>query len=216
MQAFEAFVDDLSNWYIRRSRRRFWEGDQTALRVLWDALDQAMQVISPVMPFLAEHLWREPRRRTDESVFLAPWPEAGEVDETLLAEVAEVRRVVELGRQARAASGLKLRQPLRRLVVAGARARALARGRDRRGAAREGGRVRRGRRERAAREAEPARARAEARRRAARRSRGAAGGAFRGARRRPLPRGRARARAGRGVRRARRQGGLGGGEPTTG
>jgi isoleucyl-tRNA synthetase len=71
-----------------------------------------------VMPFLAEHLWRN-LVSAEESVFLAPWPEPGEVDETLLAEVAMVRRVVELGRQARAASGLKLRQPLRRLVVAG-------------------------------------------------------------------------------------------------
>ena len=127
------------------------------------------------MPFLAEHLWRN-LVSADESVFLAPWPEPGEVDDTLLAEVAEVRRVVELGRQARAASGLKLRQPLRRLVVAGASLRAPARGRDRRGAAREGRRVRRGRRERAAREAEPARPRPEARRRAARRARRAAGG----------------------------------------
>jgi isoleucyl-tRNA synthetase len=72
-----------------------------------------------VMPFIAEHLWRNVVA-ADESVFLAPWPEAGDVDETLLTEVAEVRRVVELGRQARAASGLTLRQPLRRLVVAGA------------------------------------------------------------------------------------------------
>ena len=70
------------------------------------------------MPFLAEHLWRD-LVGEDESVFLAGWPEVGEPDETLLAEVAEVRRVVELGRQARAASGMKLRQPLRRLVVAG-------------------------------------------------------------------------------------------------
>jgi isoleucyl-tRNA synthetase len=119
VQEFEAFVDDLSNWYIRRSRRRFWEGDQTALRVLFDALTTAIQVISPVMPFVAEHLWRN-LVSTQESVFLAPWPEPGDVDETLLAEVAEVRRVVELGRQARAATGLTLRQPLRRLVVAGA------------------------------------------------------------------------------------------------
>jgi isoleucyl-tRNA synthetase len=118
VQAFDAFVDDLSNWYIRRSRRRFWEGEATALRVLWDALTVALRVISPVMPFLAEHLWRN-LVSAEESVFLAPWPEPGEVDETLLAEVAMVRRVVELGRQARAASGLKLRQPLRRLVVAG-------------------------------------------------------------------------------------------------
>jgi len=119
VQEFEAFVDDLSNWYIRRSRRRFWEGDATALRVLWDALTTAIQVISPVMPFLAEHLWRK-LVSEDESVFLARWPEAADVDERLVAEVAAVRRVVELGRQARAASGLKLRQPLRRLVVAGA------------------------------------------------------------------------------------------------
>jgi isoleucyl-tRNA synthetase len=118
VQEFEAFVDDLSNWYIRRSRRRFWEGDATALRVLWDALKVALQVISPVMPFLSEHLWRK-LVAEEESVFLAEWPEPREIDDTLLAEVAEVRRVVELGRQARAASGLKLRQPLRRLVVAG-------------------------------------------------------------------------------------------------
>src|SRR5262249_40374404 len=112
------FVDDLSNWYIRRSRRRFWAGDATALRVLWDALTVALRVISPVMPFFAEHLWRN-LVAADESVFLASWPEVVEGDDALLAEVAEVRRVVELGRQARAVSGRKLRQPLRRLVVAG-------------------------------------------------------------------------------------------------
>jgi isoleucyl-tRNA synthetase len=118
VQAFDRFVDDLSNWYIRRSRRRFWEGDATALRTLWEALTVSLRVIAPVMPFLAEHLWRNLVSR-EASVFLAAWPEAGEVDEPLLAEVAEVRRVVELGRQARSSSGLKLRQPLRRLVVAG-------------------------------------------------------------------------------------------------
>ena len=118
VQAFEAFVDDLSNWYIRRSRRRFWDGDRTALRVLWDALTTATQVIAPVMPFLAEHLWRDLVSR-DESVFLAGWPEGADIDESVLEEVAAVRRVVELGRQARATSGLKGRQPLRRLVVAG-------------------------------------------------------------------------------------------------
>jgi isoleucyl-tRNA synthetase len=119
--AFERFVDDLSNWYIRRSRRRFWDEDATALRVLWDALRAALQVVAPVMPFLSEHLWRELVSR-DESVFLAGWPEPGEPDEELLAEVAEVRAVVTLGRQARDAARLKHRQPLRRLVVQGARA----------------------------------------------------------------------------------------------
>jgi isoleucyl-tRNA synthetase len=124
--SFEAFVDDLSNWYIRRSRRRFWNGDPAALQTLWKALVRAVVVIAPVMPFLAEHLWRVLRSDTaPESVFLVRWQDAGERDEQLLAEVAETRRVVELGRQARAASGLKLRQPLRRLVVQGA---TLARG----------------------------------------------------------------------------------------
>jgi isoleucyl-tRNA synthetase len=88
---------------------------------LWFALTRAVQVIGPVMPFLAEHLWR--LLRADEqpaSVFLEPWPAAGARDVELLAEVAEVRRVVELGRQARGDAGLKLRQPLRRLVVQGA------------------------------------------------------------------------------------------------
>jgi isoleucyl-tRNA synthetase len=71
------------------------------------------------MPFLADHLWRN-LVSEDKSVFLEPWPETGEIDEKLNAEVAAVRQVVELGRQARAASRLKLRQPLRRVVVAGA------------------------------------------------------------------------------------------------
>ena len=124
IRAFDDFVDDLSNWYIRRSRRRFWDGDAAALQALWTALVQGLRVISPVMPFLAEHLWQNLVRGADgdppASVFLAGWPEAGDADEALLAEVAEVRRVVALGHQARAASQLKLRQPLRRLVVEGA------------------------------------------------------------------------------------------------
>jgi isoleucyl-tRNA synthetase len=123
-RSFMAFVDDLSNWYIRRSRRRFWRGgDAAALQTLWTALVRSLQVISPVMPFLADHLWRVLRTGDQPaSVFLEPWPERKPVDERLLGEVAEVRRVVELGRQARGEAGIKLRQPLRRLVVQGARA----------------------------------------------------------------------------------------------
>jgi isoleucyl-tRNA synthetase len=127
IRAFEAFMDDLSNWYIRRSRRRFWEGDEAAFRVLWFALVQALRVLAPVTPFLAEHLWRNLVPDGPDSIFLAGWPEAPEPDAGLLAEVAEVRAVVTLGRKARDASSLKLRQPLRRLVVQGAeRARAHA------------------------------------------------------------------------------------------
>jgi isoleucyl-tRNA synthetase len=124
VRAFDAFVDDLSNWYIRRSRRRFWDGDETAFRTLWHAIVQSLRVVAPLLPFLSEHLWRnlvaDACEGSPESVHLAGWPEARERDETLVAEVAEVRRVVELGRQAGSASGIKLRQPLRRLVVQGA------------------------------------------------------------------------------------------------
>ncbi len=123
-RAFEAFVDDLSNWYIRRSRRRFWSSDQAALETLWWALVQAVRVVAPVMPFLADHLWRnlvgDACDGAPDSVFLAGWPEEHDVDAELLAEIADVRRVVELGHQARGDAGIKLRQPLRRAYVRGA------------------------------------------------------------------------------------------------
>jgi isoleucyl-tRNA synthetase len=124
IESFEAFVDDVSNWYIRRSRRRFWDGDEAALRVLWHALVQGVRCIAPVMPFLAEHLWRnlvaEACEGAPASVFLAGWPETGGPDAALLEEIAEVRAVVGLGHRARDAAAIKLRQPLRALVVEGA------------------------------------------------------------------------------------------------
>ena len=124
IRAFESFVDDLSNWYIRCSRRRFWDGDEEALRVLWHALVQALRVVAPVLPFLAEHLWqvlvREPCEGAPDSVFLAGWPEERAPDRATLDAMAEVRRVVDLGRVARSTSGMKLRQPLGRLVIEGA------------------------------------------------------------------------------------------------
>jgi isoleucyl-tRNA synthetase len=123
VREYEAFVDDVSNWYIRRSRRRFWEEDATALRTLWYALVQGLRAVAPLMPFLTDHLWRvltAPCEQAPSSVHLAGWPEVADVDQALLEEIAELRRVVELGRQARATSGLKLRQPLRALVIEGA------------------------------------------------------------------------------------------------
>ena len=121
-RAFEAFVDDLSNWYIRRSRRRFWDGDETALRTLWFGLVQGLRVIAPVMPFLAEHLWQalvtDVVEGAPSSVFLAGWPEAAAPDAALLAEVvgaAEGRRArppgaVGLGPQAAAAAAAARRR----------------------------------------------------------------------------------------------------------
>jgi isoleucyl-tRNA synthetase len=119
MREFEAYVDDLSNWYIRRSRRRFWADDEAALQTLWYALAQSLRVLAPILPFVTDELWRTLVLDGPESVHLAGWPEVAEPDRSLLDEIAEVRRVVELGRQARSSSGIKLRQPLRRLVVEG-------------------------------------------------------------------------------------------------
>jgi isoleucyl-tRNA synthetase len=123
VRVFEAFVDDLSNWYIRRSRRRFYGLDEAAFRTLWYALVQGLRLIAPVMPFLADHLWRalvaEACDDAPDSVFLAGWPAAvdGLSDDALLAEMDEVREVVELAHRARATAGLRLRQPLKQLAV---------------------------------------------------------------------------------------------------
>ncbi len=122
----ETFVEDLSNWYIRRSRRRFYTFDEAAFRTLWTALVQLVRVFAPIMPFLAEHLWQtlvaEVCSDAPESVHLAGWPAVVErfVDDELLAEIAATRRVAQLGRRARTEAGLKLRQPLRKVYVRGA------------------------------------------------------------------------------------------------
>jgi isoleucyl-tRNA synthetase len=126
VRAFESFVEDLSNWYIRRSRPRFWRGgEEAAFRTLWFGLVQGLRVIAPVMPFVTEHLWRNvvagPCSDAPASVFLAGWPSAGDPDEALLNGMAETRRIVGLGHAARKTSVPKVRQPLRRIVVAGAR-----------------------------------------------------------------------------------------------
>ncbi len=79
IRAVETFVDDLSNWYIRRSRRRFYSLDEAAFGTLWTALVQLLRAMAPIVPFLSEHLWRtlvaEPCEDAPESVFLAGWPQ---------------------------------------------------------------------------------------------------------------------------------------------
>ncbi|MGH2999891.1 MAG: class I tRNA ligase family protein, partial [Gaiellaceae bacterium] len=120
MRAYQSFVDDLSNWYIRRSRRRFYDTNYDSFQALWYAIVQTLRVMAPILPFVTDHLWRNLVPDGPASVHLAGWPEVDDPDRTLLDEVAAVRRIVTLAHQARATSGLKLRQPLRRLVVEGA------------------------------------------------------------------------------------------------
>ncbi|MCZ3386507.1 MAG: isoleucine--tRNA ligase [Actinomycetia bacterium] len=117
------FVDELSNWYVRRSRRRFWDGDEAALSTLHEALTALTLVMAPLTPFITERVWQDIIRPTTsgapDSVHLADWPAVDEtaIDETLTVQVAQLKRLVELGRAARAASGVKTRQPLGRALV---------------------------------------------------------------------------------------------------
>jgi isoleucyl-tRNA synthetase len=119
-----AFVDDLSNWYVRRSRRRFWDGDPAALATLHECVEVLTRLLAPMVPFVTERVWqdvvRPVTRDAAESVHMAPWPDYDQaaVDDQLTADVALVRRLVELGRAARATSGVRTRQPLSRALVA--------------------------------------------------------------------------------------------------
>jgi isoleucyl-tRNA synthetase len=123
-KALAQFIDDLSNWYVRRSRRRFWDGDVAALATLHECLTTLTQLLAPMVPFISEHVWQELVRPVDPtaatSVHLTDFPVANEsdIDTQLSAQVALTRRIVELGRAARAESGIKIRQPLQRALIA--------------------------------------------------------------------------------------------------
>ncbi|GAA0929556.1 isoleucine--tRNA ligase [Virgisporangium aurantiacum] len=117
------FVDDLSNWYVRRGRRRFWRGDPAALATLHDALRTVTLLLAPIVPFVTERVWRSLVVAVDpdavDSVHLATYPSADEalIDPVLAERVALARRLVELGRTARAGSGIRTRQPLARALA---------------------------------------------------------------------------------------------------
>jgi len=121
------FVDDLSNWYVRLSRRRFWRGSgedaDAAFRTLWTCLRTVALLLAPYTPFMAEELWQGLVVSVDpeapDSVHLVDWPEPDRAaaDPELAAAMAEVRRLVGLGRQARTEARLKVRQPLARALI---------------------------------------------------------------------------------------------------
>lgn len=118
------FIDDLSNWYVRRSRRRFWDGEVAAMATLHECLVVLTQLLAPMVPFIAEQVWQELVRPNDLStmisVHLSDFPVADEtaIDQQLGNQVALTRRIVELGRASRAESGIKVRQPLGRALIA--------------------------------------------------------------------------------------------------
>ncbi|GII88729.1 isoleucine--tRNA ligase [Sphaerisporangium siamense] len=115
------FLDDLSNWYVRRSRRRFWSGDASAFATLYESLEVVTRLLAPLVPFLTDYVW-DVLRAPDAppSVHLATWPEVNRelLDPALSERMALVRRLVELGRSARAGSGVRTRQPLGRALIA--------------------------------------------------------------------------------------------------
>ena len=120
------FIDDLSNWYVRRSRRRFWDGPVTAdgaaaFATLSQALEILTRLMAPVTPFITDYVWDVLRSEDwPDSVHLAAWPVADQavIDTVLGSQMALARRLVDLGRSARAAALIKVRQPLARAVIA--------------------------------------------------------------------------------------------------
>ncbi|WP_346623101.1 isoleucine--tRNA ligase [Blastococcus montanus] len=118
------FVDDLSNWYVRRSRRRFWDGDPAALGTLHEVLDGLTRLMAPFTPFVTDEVWARAvapgLADAADSVHLASWPQVdtAALDDDLVAQMTLVRRLVELGRSARTAAKVRTRQPLARAVVA--------------------------------------------------------------------------------------------------
>jgi isoleucyl-tRNA synthetase len=124
----ESFAEDLSNWYVRRSRRRFWKSEddadkRAAYDTLYTCLFTLSRLLAPFIPFLAEEMYQNLVRSHDdsapESVHLCDWPEAdlSLVDPCLDEETRLVMRLVSLGRAARSKAGIKVRQPLARAYV---------------------------------------------------------------------------------------------------
>jgi isoleucyl-tRNA synthetase len=120
-----AFIDDLSNWYVRRSRRRFWDGPASApgaaaFATLHECVTVLTLLMAPFTPFVTDYLWGVLRRAgAPESVHLASWPSADSslIDPELSSQMALARRLVELGRSARAGASVGTRQPLRRALI---------------------------------------------------------------------------------------------------
>ena len=114
------FIEDASNWYVRRSRRRFWksedDGDKNnAYRTLHYVLVQLSQILAPFTPFLAEELYQ---KLTDgESVHLLDWPEAGHINELVVKDMETVREYVNEALSLRAKERIKIRQPLASVTI---------------------------------------------------------------------------------------------------
>jgi isoleucyl-tRNA synthetase len=119
------FIDDLSNWYVRRSRRRFWKSDSDedkdqAYQTLHYVLVSLSQLMAPWVPFTAEHTYQElstASKNLPRSVHLCSWPNAGNINDKIIDEMAKIRQVVVEGLAQRAEVSIKVRQPLASISV---------------------------------------------------------------------------------------------------
>jgi len=118
-RAISAYVEELSNWYVRRSRRRFWDGDPAAFATLRECLLGVAKLAAPLVPFITDSIYGN-LDGSEPSVHLCDYPVAGERDPELEFDMALAREAVGLGREARAHGKLKVRQPLREAVVVAA------------------------------------------------------------------------------------------------
>ncbi|KND48480.1 MAG: isoleucyl-tRNA synthetase [Parcubacteria bacterium C7867-005] len=117
-RALRDFVDDLSTWYLRRSRDRLKEGDKESKQNLYFVLKTISKLLAPFAPFFAEDLYQKLRLEADpESVHLDKWPEAGEIDPKVLDNMQETRKIVTQALEARSKANIKVRQPLSSLFV---------------------------------------------------------------------------------------------------
>ncbi len=117
-RAIREFIDDLSTWYVRRSRDRIKDHDTEALQTLYFTLKEIAKLLAPLAPFSAEDVWQKLKSEADElSVHLASWPKGSEADNDLLSKMETVRSIVTQGLEARQKAGIKVRQPLWQLKV---------------------------------------------------------------------------------------------------
>ncbi len=118
VRPIDLFVDDLSTWYLRRSRDRLKDGDGEAIATLYRVLKTLSQMIAPFMPFTAEYIWlRLKSKNSAESVHLSAWPIKGTVDEKLIEEMVNVREIVTTGLKERQKVNIPVRQPLSKIKI---------------------------------------------------------------------------------------------------
>ncbi|MCL2321673.1 MAG: class I tRNA ligase family protein, partial [Oscillospiraceae bacterium] len=125
IREFEACVDDISNWYVRTNRRRFWKDSldddkQNAYNTLYHAIKSISQVMAPILPFMTEHIWQNMvllYEKEEESIHLSTFPISKDFDDSILDEVLKVRGVINKALKLRNEKNIKVKQPLSTLYL---------------------------------------------------------------------------------------------------